>query len=148
MLVSYKEVITFDLLQIKGMEQKLAILSQLINMARADKDLKDEEYELIWNMAKLLEVPQDVFDKLFEQEISTKIAASEFDRIVQFHRLVLLTNVDLEVDSRELNKLRDFGFKLGLRPEAITRVINEMKHYENGMIPPHTMLKIFQTYHN
>lgn len=130
------------------MEQKLAMLAQLIKMAKVDDHLKEEEYELIWNMAQLLEVTQDDFNQLFDQDLNTPVIASEFERITQFHRLVLLTHVDLEVDSRELRKLREFGFKLGLRPEAINRVLEEMKHHENGMIPANIMLGIFQTYHN
>ncbi len=130
------------------MEEKLSVLKELIKMARVDADVREMEYRLILEMAKLLGVEKDHFDLLFDEYIEYKPPSSEFDRILQFHRLVLVANVDLNVNNKEKLHLKECGIRLGLRPEAVDRVLKEMTLHENGMIPTTVMLKIFQTYHN
>lgn len=130
------------------MQQKRSALSQLIQLAKADNEVDPIEYKLIIKIAQILGVPQSEVDELFETAVPFKPAPSEFQRIEQFHRLVLVANVDLKVESEELQQLKKFGMALGLRPEAVQRVIGEMGRHPRGMIPAQTMLKIFQTYHN
>lgn len=130
------------------MQQKRSALSQLIQLAKADNEVDPIEYNLIVRIAALLGLQQNEVDELFETATPFKPAPSEFQRIEQFHRLVLVANVDLKIDSEELLLLKKFGIALGLRPEAVNRVLSEMTNHPNGMIPAQTMLKIFQTYHN
>jgi hypothetical protein len=72
----------------------------------------------------------------------------EVDRIVQFHRLVLLMNVDLETSHLEINYIKEAGIRMGLNPLAIEQVLNEMNSFPNKIIPPERLLEIFQLYHN
>lgn len=130
------------------MQQKRSALSQLIQLAKADDEVDPIEYKLILRIAEILGINQKEVDELFETATPFKPAPSEFQRIEQFHRLVLVANVDLKVESEELHQLKKFGMALGLRPEAVQRVISEMGQHPRGMIPAQTMLKIFQTYHN
>jgi len=130
------------------MDKKLSVLKELIKLARVDSEVREMEYRLMLSMAELLGVEKEHFDMLFDEYIEFTPPASEFDRILQFHRLVLVANVDLKVNSKEINQLKQCGIQLGLRPEAVDRVIQEMDKHENGMIPTQTMLQIFQTYHN
>ena len=88
------------------------------------------------------------FQKLFDEYSEFAPQPSEFDRIFQFHRLVLVANVDLNVNSAEIAQLKECGLRLGLRPTAVENVLTEMKKHENGMVPADVMLKIFQVYHN
>lgn len=130
------------------MEEKLSLLTQLIKMARIDREVREDEHRFILAIAEMLEVPESQVDPLFEEYIESHPPESEFDRILQFHRLVLIANVDLEVNSRELEFLRECGLHLGLRPEAVENVLREMKHHHHGMIPHERILNIFKAYHN
>lgn len=130
------------------MNEKLSLLSELVKMARVDSEISTMELEFIQQIALMLGVEKDHVMALIGEEIAFKAPKSEFERIVQFHRLVLLANVDLQIEGEEIIALQKAGIKLGLRPEAVTAVILEMPKHEHGMIPTDRMLQIFTTYHN
>lgn len=128
--------------------EKLSILSELIKLARIDSEITTLELEFIEKIAEMIGLEKDHVKALIGERIEFKPQASEFDRILQFHRLVLLANIDLEVDEIELKALRKAGMKLGLRHEAVESVLKEMKLHPNGMVPSDIMMKIFMTFHN
>ncbi len=130
------------------MTEKLSLLTELIKLARADKEFRDTEYEFLVTMAELLGVEKHELDQLFNRYVQFSPPKIEAQRILQFHRMVLFTNVDLEVDSAELEHMRLAGLKLGLRPKSIEAVFKEMKNHENGAIPAEELISIFQVYHN
>lgn len=131
------------------MQENLSQLAQLIQLSLVDGHLDDMEYKLMSAMAELLGVSQDQLDDLIvERPKEQKLPTSEFDRILQFHRLVLLANVDATVNGEELEILRKCGLRLGLRPEAVETILREMHKHENGMLPTALMMEIFQRYHN
>ncbi len=131
------------------MKENLSLLAQLINVSKADGKLDEMEYQLMVNMAELLGLSKLEVDELLYTPINhARMPKSEFDRILQFHRLVLVSNVDTAVTTEELVALRKCGLHLKLRPEAIEAVLVEMRKHEHGMIPTEIMMQIFQRYHN
>jgi hypothetical protein len=132
------------------MDKKVQLIGQLIQLALADNDLKDIELNFIKAIAEMLSVSSEEVDKLYESGSynSISIPSSEFERILQFHRLILVANVDLVVDQSEIELLKKTGLRLGLRPEAVDRVLVEMTKHPNGMIPTDIMMRLFQAYHN
>lgn len=130
------------------MQEKLSLLSELVKMARVDSEISSMELEFIQQIAIMLGVEKDHVMALIGEDIAFKPPKSEFERILQFHRLVLLANVDLQIEGEEIIALQKAGIKLGLRPEALTAVILEMPKHQHGMIPTDRMLQIFTTYHN
>lgn len=130
------------------MEEKLSVLTELIKMARADEDVRQEEYSLMLAMANVLGVSKNEFDRLFEENIQIHTPASEFERILQFHRLILVAKIDKNLHPRELAHLRHCGHRLHFRPEAIDQVMDLIK--KSGAAAPsvEAMLAIFKIYHN
>jgi len=130
------------------MKEKLSLLVQLIKLAEIDENLRETEYEFLLKCANILGVDRKDFDELFAEHIDFKPPKMETERILQFYRLVLLANVDLEVNTEEITFLREAGFKLGLNPDAVETIFIEMKKHETGMIPTEKLVKIFKVYHN
>ena len=125
-----------------------SLLAELIKVAQADNDVRDIEFQFLLSIASQLGVTVDDFKILFEQYIKFMPPKLEVDRIVQFHRLVLLMNVDLEISHLEINYIKEAGIRMGLNPLAIDQVLNEMNSFPNKIIPPERLLEIFQLYHN
>jgi hypothetical protein len=125
-----------------------SLLAELIKVAQADNDVRDIEFQFLLTIAAQLGVTVDDFKILFEQYIKFMPPKLEVDRIVQFHRLVLLMNVDLETSHLEINYIKEAGIRMGLNPLAIEQVLNEMNSFPNKIIPPERLLEIFQLYHN
>ena len=130
------------------MDEKLSLLTELIKLARVDKECRDEEYGFLSTIARMLGIGQKDLDRLFNEYIEFKPPVGEVNRITQFHRMVLLTHVDFHVKSEELDHMRNAGLRLGLHPNAIEAVFDEMDKHDHGMIPPEALIKIFQVHHN
>jgi len=129
-------------------EEKLSALSQLIAFARTGKKIKDVEYDFLVIIANQIGVDKEAFDALLLNPVPHINLQSESERIVQFHRLLLLMNVDKEIESAELEKIHQLGLKMGLNIQAIDKTLEIMQKYKNNNIPPDVLLSIFKTYYN
>lgn len=125
-----------------------ALISDLIVLAKADDKIMASEYDFILRIAARMEVSQSEVDKLIENPLPSLPLISEIERITHFHKLVLLMNVDWEAHSKEVEVVRNFGLKLGIRPGAIDRILTRTQEYENRVIPAEELIQIFQTYYN
>jgi len=129
-------------------EEKLSILSEMISLARADKAVKDSEFEFLWGVADQLGVDREDFESLFDSPVPNIIPKTLLGRIIQFHRLVLLMNVDRQQTFKEIDKLHNIGLRLGLPPSAIDQVLVLMHQYPDNIIPPETLIGIFKAHYN
>lgn len=128
-------------------EEKLSILAEMIAFARADDVITNSEYFFLLSVAEQLGIDRDTFESLFETEVEKIIPKTQAERILQFHRLVLLMNVD-EQHSSEMNKLRNIGLGMGLPPGAIEQVFSIMHQYPNKIVPPDVLINIFKAHYN
>ena len=128
--------------------EKLGLLAQLVQMAQADDKIRDIEFQFLLSLAAQMGVTKEDFKRIFEENIEFLPPKFEADRIMQFQRLILLMNVDLEIDERELDYIKDLGIRMGLHPSATNTVLKEMHDYENKIIPPARLIEIFRTHHN
>lgn len=129
-------------------KEKHQILSDMIRLAMVDNKLDQAEYNFISSVAARLGVPQEEVEDLLEKPIEGSVFKTELERITQFHRLVLLMNVDRETHIAEVAALRNYGLKIGIRPEAIEQVLIEMGDYENKIIPNERLIEIFSRFYN
>ena len=130
------------------MKEKLSLLTELIKLAKCDTHVREEEYEFLLTIAQSLNVDTKEFDSLFEEYIEFTPPVSEFERILQFHRLVLLMNIDKDTSDAEVGFLKDIGIRIGLNPLATDQVLTEMYNYPNKIIPPDRLIEIFKKHHN
>ena len=128
--------------------EKLSLLSEMIAFAQADDSIKSIEYKFLFSIAKQLDISKDDFDYLFEHPVTYVHLKSHSERIVQFHRLVLLMNLDKHISSKELVKLHNFGLRMGLSHDAINRVLDLMESFPNKMVPPDFLIDIFKVHYN
>ena len=128
--------------------EKLSLLSEMIAFAQTDDNLKSIEYKFLLGVAKQLEISHSDFDYLIKYPVNYVHLKSHSERIVQFHRLVLLMNLGNEMSSRELVKLHNFGLRMGLSHESINRVLDLMESFPNKIVPPDFLIDIFKVQYN
>ena len=128
--------------------EKLSLLSEMIAFARIDNSLKNIEYNFLLGVARQLEITREDFDYLLENPVTHIHLKSHSERIVQFHRLVLLMNLDDVIENKELVRLHNFGLRMGLGHEAINRVLDLMESFPFKIIPPDFLIDIFKTQYN
>lgn len=128
--------------------EKLSLLSEMIAFARIDESLKSIEYQFLLGVAKQLEISRDDFNYLLDNPVTYIHLKSHSERIVQFHRLVLLMNVDSNVSKKEIVRLHNFGLRMGLSHESINRVLDLMESFPNKIVPPGVLIDIFKVQYN
>lgn len=130
------------------MKEKLSLLTELIKLAGCDKQIREKEYDFIMLIAERLGVDKTTCDKLFAEYIEFTPPKPEFDRILQFHRLVLLMNIDKKINNKELNFVKNLGIRMGLNPMATDKVLIEMHRYPGKLVPSDRLIQIFKEQHN
>ncbi|OMP30402.1 MULTISPECIES: hypothetical protein [Mangrovimonas] len=128
--------------------EKLSLLSEMIAFAQADDNMKIIEYKFLLGVAKQLDISREDFDYLFKHPVTYVHLKSHSERIVQFHRLVLLMNLDNEISRKELRKLHNFGLRMGLSHESINKVLDLMESFPNKIVPPDFLIDIFKIQYN
>lgn len=129
-------------------KEKLSILSEMIAFARADQAIKDAEFAFLLGVSEQLGVIREDFESLLEAEAEHVLPKSEAERILQFHRLVLLMNVDRNRSQEEIRKLHDIGLAMGLSMNAIDQVLMVMHRYPDKIVPPEVLIGIFKAHYN
>lgn len=128
--------------------EKLSLLSEMIAFAQTNDNIKTIEYKFLLGVAQQLEISQEDFDYLFKHPVSYIHLKTYSERIVQFHRLVLLMNLDSDFSRKELIKLHNFGLRMGLNHESINRVLYVMESFPNKIVPPDFLIDIFKVQYN
>ncbi|WP_100616095.1 hypothetical protein [Confluentibacter citreus] len=128
--------------------EKLSLLSEMIAFAKYDKDIKNIEYNFLLGVARQLEISREDFEYLIEHPVTYTHLKSHSERIVQFHRLVLLMNIDSESSNKGAIKLYNFGLRMGLSHESISKVLYLMESFPNKIVPPDVLIDIFKTQYN
>ncbi|HIP35327.1 MAG TPA: TerB family tellurite resistance protein [Crocinitomix sp.] len=130
------------------MKEKLSLLATLVKLAKIDNDFREEERKFIYTIAMRLGISPKDFVRVFHENIDFKPPKLETERILHFHRLVLLMNIDRNASSAEIELVKQLGGKMGLNPIAINTVLEKMYLYKNNVIPAEKLISIFKTYHN
>lgn len=120
----------------------------MIAFAKVNGIVREPEHHFLSNVAELLGVDKKTFETLFEKEQEHIIPKTEGDRILQFHRLVLLMNVDQVQEEAEIERLHNMGLGMGLPPSAINQVLSVMHEYPNNIVPPNVLIDIFRAHYN
>ncbi len=128
--------------------EKLSLLSQMIAFARINNNLREIEHKFLLGVAKQLEITREDYNYLLNNPVTHINLKSHSERIVQFHRLVLLMNLDKNLSDKELIKLHNFGLRMGLGHEAINRVLYLMESFPDKVVPPDFLIDIFKTQYN
>ena len=128
--------------------EKLSLLSEMIAFARTNDSLSQIEYKFLLGVAKQLEISDEDFQYLLEHPVTHVNLKSHSERIVQFHRLVLLMNLGNRHSGRELARLHNFGLRMGLSHESINKVLDLMESFPNKIIPPDFLIDIFKIQYN
>ncbi|MFD1063432.1 TerB family tellurite resistance protein [Winogradskyella litorisediminis] len=128
--------------------EKLSLLSEMIAFAQKDESVKSIEYKFLLSIAKQLEISQADFDYLVKHPITYENLNSHSERIVQFHRLILLMSLDQNASKKQLVKIHNFGLRMGLSQDSISRVLDLMESFPNKIVPPDFLIDIFKVQYN
>jgi len=128
--------------------EKLSLLSEMIAFAKTENKLKPIEYNFLLGVARQLDITQSDFDYLINHPATYIPLKSHSERIVQFHRLILLMNISNDITKAKLIKIHNFGLRMGLNHDAINKVLDLMNSFPNNIVPPDVLIDIFKVQYN
>jgi uncharacterized tellurite resistance protein B-like protein len=128
--------------------ERRSLIAELIKMAKADNEIRDMEFQFLLTLSAQMGIDKEEFKTLFEQYIEFNPPKLEFERIIQFQRLVLIMNIDAQANEEELEYIKDLGIRMGLHPTATNEVLRIMNDFPNRIVPPEKLIAIFKTFHN
>jgi len=129
-------------------QENKARIGDLIKISKADGKITEIEFDFILRLAERYHVSKDEVEQFLKDEPATKKIISEADRITHFYNLILVMNVDLETHPQEIIAIRNFGLKMGIRQEALDKILAIMENYEDKVVPSKEIVSIFRTYYN
>jgi hypothetical protein len=129
-------------------DQKISLLSQMIEFALVDGKLHDKEYDFLFLLSQELAIEKPAFLDLFRKRDAFIPIKEEFHRILHFYKLSLIMYCDKIVDKAENVAIHQIGIQMGLNPVAMDRVLGMMKKAPNHIVAPEVVLCAFQEQHN
>ncbi|ARN77726.1 hypothetical protein BST97_06790 [Nonlabens spongiae] len=131
-------------------QEKIDLLSQLILMALADNKLSPEELEFLKKIAQRMDIEESELMSMirYRDELTVSTPQSHTKRIIHFHKLLLMMHIDGKVNDGELQLLHEVALKYGFRKSVVDSLLNAMKNYPHGEIPPSELLTIHSSQNN
>lgn len=94
--------------------EKNVILTDLIDLAKADGMVNFSEMTYLLWVSQKLGVGQQELQSLMNRQRSDFDMISPDQRLEQFHRLLNMMYVDTQMETSEVEKCRELGYKMGL----------------------------------
>ncbi|MFD2550295.1 TerB family tellurite resistance protein [Bizionia sediminis] len=126
----------------------MSLLSEMIAFAKHDNHIKSVEYNFLLAVSRQLEISREDFDYLIEHPVNYIHLKTHSERIVQFHRLILLMNINGTPSAKVKVKLYNYGLRMGLNFESINKVLFLMENFPNRLVPTGVLIDIFKLQYN
>ena len=120
-------------------EERISILSELIEMAKSDDVLKKTEYDFILDVSKELNLDMETVENLIKNTTAKNFKRTLKDSIYQLHRLIVMMNIDGHQHHLEVERLQVIGLRMGLKPSVILKVIEEVNKYPGKVVSAETL---------
>jgi uncharacterized tellurite resistance protein B-like protein len=125
-------------------KEKLAVISQMIQLSKVDGVFHEKERQFIDLMASEYHIKDTDLQEILKESQKDIVFHSNFQRIEHFYRMALLMHSDKSRTEEELVYIKNMGLKLGLSPFAVQSVMDEMQKSEKNMIDGEKLLEIFK----
>ncbi len=129
-------------------QEKLNLLHQLVDMAKADKIFKRVEYRYLIEIALVLGVSTEKLKEIIESDDVSKVPVTHQARFRQIYRLAVMMMVDGIITIEEIALLQNYGVEMGLQPKSIEIMIKNMNANKGGMLLDSDLEKIFSLQNN
>ena len=114
----------------------------------ADGKIKDSEMAFIQKLSQRIAISDRELIELFENPKTSRPVFNEVERITHFYKLILLMNIDSEAHPAEIEALKNFGLKMGVRPLVADQIMKKIETSPERLVSAEELLNIFKIYYN
>jgi uncharacterized tellurite resistance protein B-like protein len=125
-------------------------LLDLYRIALADGKIQKNEYHLIIDIARKIGLTDDdtldILNGVIDFDIT--IPNSINDRMQHLFHMLFLMKVDGDINSKEVQTIKNIVITLGLNLSMTDELIKLMSKYKTQLVPESEMIKLVKTYMN
>ena len=129
-------------------QEKLNLLHQLVDMAKADRVFKRVEYRYLLEIALVLGVSTEKLKQIIDSDKKSNMPVTHQARFRQIYRLTVMMMVDNIITIEEIALLKNYGVEMGLQPKSIEIMIKRMNENKGGMLLDKDLEEIFSLQNN
>jgi uncharacterized membrane protein YebE (DUF533 family) len=129
-------------------KEKLAVISQMIQLSKVDGVFHEKERQFVELMATEYNIKTADLNELMLEKPQDIVFHSNFQRIEHFYKMALLMHSDKSKTDEELVYIKNLGLKLGLSPFAVQSVMDQMQNSESNMLSGEQLLNMFKSHEN
>jgi hypothetical protein len=129
-------------------QEKLNLLHQLVDMAKADRVFKRVEYRYLLEIALVLGVSTEKLKQIIDSNKESNMPVTHQARFRQIYRLAVMMMVDGIITIEEIALLKNYGVEMGLQPKSIEIMIKRMNENKGGMLLDIDLEEIFSLQNN
>ena len=129
---------------------KRAVIAFLVKLKNIDQQESISEVGYIFHVARQLNVADDEVYRILDDPESFPLdpPKDERERVIIMYYFLFFIKSDGVIAEKEVELIRDVGFKLGFRPGLTEDLIYILKKYVNQPVPPEELLQKLRAYLN
>lgn len=128
----------FTLLNEDKSRERRSHLKNLIAVAFADQSLDDSEVALIHRVSRRMGIDQKEVERVLDKPEKIRFYPPEKpkERFIQLYDLIAMMMADQDMDSREIELVREFGHRLGYSNEKMDELLPRLSESVANQVPP------------
>lgn len=127
----------------QSLNEKLSIVSQLIEIAKSDGVVNIAEVSYVFFVAQQLGVTQLELTRLFDKAPIISPPIELKSRVEQFHRCIILTLIDNNIHDSEIEKLEEIAGDLRLPLGPSEDIMKQIRKKSNELITLSELLNLY-----
>lgn len=133
-----------------SLSTKKAIIANLLRLRDADREASTSELGYILHVAIRLGLSEEDVHEIHDKKETFELQPpkEEKDRVLVLYYFLFFMNADGKIEQSEIELVKQFGFKLGMRPELVRDLIDILISYKEENVPPEALLDKIKAYLN
>ena len=124
--------------------QKLMLLNQLVQMAKADHSFKFIEFKYLTDVAELMSVSPSQLEAVIEGKVVTgPIPNKKIEQAWHLYRLAVMMMIDHDINMEEIKFLKKIAHSFNLSSKSVDTMLKAMHANKGGMLLYEDLKRIF-----
>ncbi len=132
-------------------KKRIYLLKQVWDIIKADKEIHKNEKGFLLDIARSMDVKPDELSDIIDLDSIVGIqkpVLSREEKILQVYQLALMIKADGKVSGEEIELIKNIGLEMGLSPEGLDIMMQELFKSMERVLNFEELLNIFNIPNN
>ncbi len=124
--------------------QKLMLLNQLVQMAKADNSFKFIEFKYLTDVAELMGISTSQLEAVLEGKlVAGPLPKRKIEKAWHLYRLAVMMMIDHDINMEEIKFLKKIAHSFNLSSKSVDAMLRAMHTNKGGMLFYEDLKRIF-----